>query len=213
MKRYSNLYGTIYANSNSNVAVYASVGSSQQLPAFLNEIGATNAQLTVDTVRNILAGFPNTEEYKAHYAAQPANDLPVSVRYAPMHLRNHPDMPSTIKPFTAIGVSGNENKRDEGDTRYSTYVQTLYIGREHMHEAVSEKVHGVQKTYNYLDQIFGTHLLGYKELALVRANKVRMDYDALPGKVEPTMQMQDRTVVFNAVDAVFDNKAVIIRLE
>ena len=213
MKRYSNLYGTIYANANSNVAVYASVGSSQQLPAFLNEIGATNAQLTVDTVRNILAGFPNSEEYKAHYATQPANDLPVSVRYAPMHLRNHPDMPSTIKPFTAIGVSGNENKRDEGDTRYSTYVQTLYIGREHMHEAVTEKVHGTQKTYNYLDQIFGTHLLGHRELSLVRANKIRMDYDALPSRVEPVMQAQDRPVVYNTVDAVFDNKAVIIRLE
>lgn len=213
MKRYSNLYGTIYANSNSNVAVYASVGSSQQLPAFLNEIGATNAQLTVDTVRNILAGFPNSDEFKAHYAAQPQNDLPVSVRYAPMHLRNHPDMPNTIKPFTAIGVSGSENKRDEGDTRYSTYVQTFYIGREHMHEPVAEKVHGTQKTYNYLDQIFGTRLLSHGELAMIRGGRIRMDYDALPGKVEPRMQLQDRTVVFNAVDAVFDNKTVVIRLE
>lgn len=213
MKRYSNLYGTIYASGNQSVAVYASVGSSQQLPAFLNEIGATNAQLTVDTVRNILAGFPNDEVYAAHYASQPKNDLPVSVRYAPMHLRNHPSMPNTIKPFTAIGISGNENKRDEGDNRYSTYVQTLYIGREHMHEPVTEKVGGVQKTYNYLDQIFGTQLLSHTELALVRGNKIRMDYDALPGKVEPRMQLQDRTVVFNTVDAVFDNKTVVIRLE
>lgn len=213
MKRYSNLYGTIYANANSNVAVYSSVGSSQQLPTFLNEIGAANAQLTVDTVRNILAGFPDSEDYKEHYAAQPKNDLPVSVRYAPMHLRNHPDMPSTIKPFTAIGISGSENKRDEGDNRYSTYVQTFYIGREHMHEAVTEKVGGITGTWNYLDQIFGTHLLGHEELALIRANRLRMDYDALPEKVHPVLRPQDRTAVFNAVDAVFDNKTVVIRLE
>lgn len=213
MKRYSNLYGTIYANANSNVAVYASVGSSQRLPTFLNEIGAANAQLTVDTVRNILAGFPETEEYRAHYMAQPKNDLPVSVRYAPMHLKNHPDMPSTIKPFTAVGVSGRENKQDEGDNRYSTYVQTFYIGREHMQEAVTEKIPGATRTYNYLDQIFGTHLLSHSELALVRANRLRMDYDALPDKVQPKLRPQDRTVVFNAVDAVFENKTVVIRLE
>lgn len=213
MNRYSNLYGTIYRG-NENVAIYASVGGSEKLPTFLNEIGATNAPLTVETVRSVLGGFPTSEAFKSNYAGQPKNDLPVSVRYAPMHLRNHPQMPSTIKPFTVLSITGSENKTDEGDTRFSTYVQTIYIGREHMHEATT--VNGV--TYNYLDQIFGSLTphkpMGYQQVAMIRSGRDKTNiYDALPRKVEPKLQLWDRNVVYNAVDAVFDNKTVVIRLE
>ena len=208
MDRYSNLYGTVGGGS------YSPMGYSAGLPDFLNKIGAVNASITIDAVRNALAGFPkmdaSAQGFNENYFSQPKNDLPVAVRYAPMHLYKKAGMPKNMQAFCALSVNGNENKQSD---RVTTYSQTFYIAREHMHEAVKVNRAGTEITYNYLDQLFGTHLLTHEEMGNHRQGVAAVNYDAMPAKVEPAMRLEDAAVVFSAVSTVFEEKAVVIRLE
>lgn len=199
MERYSELYGTLAGNGN----IYSPVKTSANLPKFMNDVGAVNPTATGDAVRKILSGF-DSACFGDHYLSQPTDDLPVSVRYAPMHLYKRADMPSSMAPFCALSVTGNENKHDTGDNRVTYYSHTFYIARSQMHEAGE---------YNYLDQIFGTHLLTHEEVAAIRAGKVALESYEQPAKIAPEMRGQDAAAVLNAVGAVFDEKAVVIRLE
>lgn len=208
MERYSNLYGTVGGGA------YSPMGYSAGLPDFLNRIGAANASVTIDAVRNALAGFPKMDAsaagFKDNYFAQPKNDLPVAVRYAPMHLYKKAGMPKNMQAFCALSINGNENKQSD---RVTTYSQTFYIAREHMHEAVKVSRAGTEITYNYLDQLFGTHLLTHEEMGNHRQGVAAVNYDALPSKVEPVMRLEDAAVVFSTVSTVFEERAVVIRLE
>ncbi len=208
MERYSNLYGTVEGGA------YSPLGTSANLPVFLNKIGAVNPAATVTEVRNVLSGFPKMDAsaagFRDNYYAQPRNDLPVAVRYAPMHLYKRPGMPKTMQAFCALCVNGNENKQND---RVTVYSQTYYIARDHMHTAVTQKVGGAEKTYNYLDQIFGTVLLNHREVGDFRNGKTVLDFDALPEKVTPRLDPHDMAVVFNTIATVFDEKSVVIRLE
>lgn len=199
MERYSELYGTLAGNG----SIYSPVKTNPNLPKFMNDVGAVNPTATGDAVRNILSGF-DSACFGDHYLSQPVDDLPVAVRYAPMHLYKRADMPSSMAPFCALSVTGNENKHDTGDNRVTYYSHTFYITRALMHEAGE---------YNYLDQIFGTHLLSHEEVAAIRAGKAALEAYEQPAKVDPQMQPQDAAAVLNTVCAVFDEKAVVIRLE
>ena len=208
MDRYSELYGTLAGSG----GIYSPVKTSANLPKFMSDVGAVNPTATGDAVRKILSGF-ESKEFDDNYLRQPNNKLPVAVRYAPMHLYKRADMPKSMEPFCALCVNGNENKQDTQDNRVTYYAHTFYIARAHMHETVTVGTGSAQKSYNYLDQIFGTHLLTHQEVAAIRAGKASLDSYELPEKVNPKMRPQDAAVVFNAVGAVFDEKVVVIRLE
>lgn len=209
MERFSNLYGTVSAG-----GVYSPMGSSERLPEFFNKIGAVNPTATVEAVRGALAGFPkmdaSAEAFRVNYYAQPGNDLPVAVRYAPMHLYKKPGMPKGMQAFCALSVNGNENKQEGEDKRVTTYSHTYYIAREHMHQAVTGKS---GERITYLDQIFGTELLNHIQVADHRSGKVPVNFDQEPHKVHPKLPNKDAAIAYNVVHAVFAEQPVVIRLE
>ncbi len=230
MERYSNLYGT--AGDGGEKGVYMWLGCSAGLPAFLTGVGAVNSKMTMDTVGGVLDVFPAMDGtvpgFQRSYDKHPDTDYPVAVCYAPMHLYKRPDMPKNMQPFSAVCVGGSENRseyaakrgleidmndRGSGDKRIATYHQTYYIARDLMHTAVTQKVNGVDRSFNYLDQIFGTRLLGYLEVGDFKAGKENLDFDALPAKVTPRLARPDMATVFHAISTVFDDKSVVIRLE
>ena len=111
MNRYSMLWGT------SPSGEYRLLWSSRGMADFLGSLGATDRGKTADTTQNILRAFGDFPDYPA----QPSDDKPVAIHYAPMHLYKLPEFPAELKPFCALSVTGAEN-RPGG--RNSTYSQT-----------------------------------------------------------------------------------------
>lgn len=209
--RFSSLYGTDIKGN------YSPIGQSEGLSQFLLDHKAPSPASAIVKVRNILAGFPqiasSAQDFRLNYDSQPVDDRPVAVRYAPMHLARLEDMPSDMVPFCALSVSGMENKDNEKDVRITTYSHIYFFSRENMHNAVAVFDGEKERTITYLDQIFGSHLLNYEELALIRKGIVNADYDALPQKVTPRILDKDVSIMMHTIDAIYNEKTVVIRLE
>ena len=172
-----------------------SLGASKGLARFLNQIGATDAEATATAVQNMLRAFKQQGDFEAYSISE----KPVAIRYAPMHLYQLPNMPSTIKPFCALAISGAELA--ERDTFYT---QTFIFSRSLMHRAGE---------YTYLDFLFGNHILTAKELAEVREGRRKIDFDRMPRRITPELAEPDLMCVAQTVEALFAGKNVVIRLE
>lgn len=194
MDRYSTLYATNQAGG------YSRLGSSPKLRAFLeHRIGAADVTDVVEAVEQVL----RVQNFVIHpgYGAERANNKPVAIRYAPMHLYKKKNMPDSMRQFCALAVNGAENRTDA--TRVIFYTHT------HMFP-VSLMVKSGE--YNYLDQLFGTRVLSSREVELHRAGKHSISFDTVPDKVYPVIHA-DRNCVFQAVEALYENRNVVIRLE
>ena len=73
----------------------------------------------MSTVQNRLHAFGRYRDY----AQQPTNDLPVSIHYAPMHLRKLSGFSESIKPFYAMSVNGWEERAG----RETEFMQTVLL--------------------------------------------------------------------------------------
>ena len=71
---------------------------------FLGSLGATDRGKTADTTQNILRAFGDFPDYPA----QPSDDKPVAIHYAPMHLYKLPEFPAELKPFCALSVTARK---------------------------------------------------------------------------------------------------------
>lgn len=193
MNRYSMLWGT------SPSGEYRLLWSSRGMADFLGSLGATDRGKTADTTQNILRAFGDFPDYPA----QPSDDKPVAVHYAPMHLYKLPEFPPELKPFCALSVTGAEN-RPGG--RNSTYSQTFLFPCELMR--------GKEKGVNALDLLFGTHLLSWQEVKAFRDKTRTPNFDAAPQKVQP--EFTDLQTALYAASALLESrgeKNLIIRLE
>lgn len=191
MDRYSILYGTTSAG-------YDRLGISDGLPTFLSRMGATSLNFTTSKVERMLCGFQKLDGYDR----QPTDDLPLAVRYAPMHLYRLADFPQTMEPFCVLAVCGAENQIGGRD---GIYFHTTYFPRTVMHRTT--------EGYTYLDQLFGTHLTNSADVEGHRSGKLPVDLEALPDKVTPKMDIRDAGIVLNAVHAIYQEKTVLIRLK
>lgn len=194
MDRYSTLYATNQAGG------YSRLGSSPKLRAFLERrIGAADVTDVVEAVEQVL----RVQNFVIHpgYGAERTNNKPVAIRYAPMHLYKKKNMPDSMREFCALGVNGAENRNDA--TRVIFYTHT------HMFPVNLMVKSG---EYNYLDQLFGTRVLTSREVELHRAGKHSISFDTVPDKVYPVIYA-DRNCVFQAVEALYEGKNVVIRLE
>ena len=162
MKRYSILWGTTQAGE------YRYLWLTPGLPDFFGSLGATDPDKSAKTVLNSLRAFPSYSDY----SEQPADDKPVTVHYAPMHLYKLPDFPSTVQPFCALSVTGPENYM-----RDSTYTHALVFPRELMY--------GSDPKFNYLDILFGSHITTWQEVKQLRVKGAAVNFDADPEKVTP----------------------------
>ena len=189
MERYSLLWAT------ETVGTYKALGMSKGLGAFMSKVGAQDSNKTVETVQELLGGFEKMPGYSDGIGVRP-----VAVRYAPMHLYRLPDMPDTIQPFYALGMTGPENR--EG--RNTDYKRTVFMSRELMLK---------QGEFNYLDHIFGTQLLLDQEVESYREGREIYPADLAPEKVMPNYSARDLPFAIRAVEAIYGDKNVILRLE
>ena len=159
MEWYSMLWGTRKDNR------IESLGASKGLARFLNHIGATDAEATANTVQNLLRAFKQQGDYETYKNS----NKPVAIRYAPMHLYQLPNMPSTMKPFCALAISGAELV--ERDTFYT---KTFFFSHEEMH-----KYHKTGE-YNYIDFLFGNPIPTANDLRYMREAHKNKHLDRLP---------------------------------
>lgn len=199
MDRYCQIYGT------QKDGPYGQLAASEGLAPFLTKIHAVNPGVTMNVVRDLLKGFKELEGYRQ----QPWSNMPLALRYAPMHLYKREDMPKNMDPFCALSISGAENRAG----RFSEYTQTILLGREEMHHTVECQVDGIHRSFNYLDQIFGTHMLTAQEVEGLRMGARTVNCDAPPVKVAPVMRPQDHRIILQTVKAIYEDRSVVIRLE
>ena len=177
---------------------YINIGRSEGIYKFISDIGATSVQYTIDEICKVSVGFTRLPGYME----QPENKRPVAVRYIPMHLGKRDDMPKSMKPVYALSITGDENSE-----RAASYHCTVVM---------DESALLGQKNVNYLTQIFGTPLVSWQEIKNIRENqaaKKRTDWALTPEAYVPNMIPEDRDAVLAAVNAIYDEKCVFIKLE
>ena len=191
MNRYGMFNGTDRENK------YINIGRSEGIYKFISDMGATSVQYTIDEICKVAAGFTRLPGYME----QPENKRPVAVRYIPMHLGKRDDMPKSMKPVYALSITGDENSE-----RAASYHCTVVMDESAL----------LGKNVNYLTQIFGTPLVSWQEIKNIRENqsiKKRTDWALTPEAYVPNMIPEDRDAVLAAVNAIYDEKCVFIKLE
>lgn len=197
MERYSTLYGahTIVNASGKEINQYIEISRSAGLDDFLRKQNIPNPTLAVEDVNATLTGFVKLPGYDE----QPAAFRPMLVRYAPMHLKRLSKYDNNVVSFNSIACSAPDHQEGNRDGKYRN---THYIDR-------SLLLNGGE--YNYLDQIFGTHLVTWKENQDVR--EFPIDHDAPPMKVQPAQNDKDAILVQMAAAALCNKATVILKLE
>ena len=190
MDRYSTIRGTIASGAEMRLA------ESDGLSAFLQSLGALDANSVLQVVDSQLRGF----ERLTGYETEKQNQKPVAIRYAPMHLYKMRGM-EKVRPFCALSVSGVENRED----RISQYSQTFIFS----HEQALRGTDG----YNYLDMLLGTELLSWKTLELYRNKQASLECDSPLRKIIPKIAAHDLIVTLKTVEAIYQKKNVVIQLE
>ena len=190
MDRYSTIRGTIASGAEMRLA------ESDGLSAFLQSLGALDANSVLQVVDSQLRGF----ERLTGYETEKQNQKPVAIRYAPMHLYKMRGM-EKVRPFCALSVSGVENRED----RISQYSQTFIFS----HEQALRGTDG----YNYLDMLLGTELLSWKTLELYRNKQASLECDSPLRKIIPKIEAHDLIVTLKTVEAIYQKKNVVIQLE
>lgn len=175
--------------------LYTTIGFTDGILNFLSAQGATNATHTLDIICNISGGFTEIPGY----LDQPANDYPVAFRYVPMHLSKRSDMPNAIQPMYVVSISGAENK-----SRNTNYSCTAIMDRD--------EVLGSSRA-NYLEQILGTPLVTDRMMSDIREKNEAADFSLSPKPLCPVMKPGDRKAVLAAVNAIYEDKKVLIKLE
>lgn len=199
MNRYSVLRGT------NKDGIYTELGYSKGLPGFLTKIGASSPSATIDAALNFLVGFTRKQGY---FEEKNANNAPVSVRYAPLYLHKLPEMPNGLKPFNLLSINGLEQRdeNDGADKRETVYSHNIFLEKDLI-------FHKGEGEYCYLDQIFGTQLTSWIDVRDNRRQVYPINLDSPPKKVTPILRLQDKHAVLAAIEAIYDNKTVAIRLE
>ena len=190
MDRYSTIRGTIASGAEMRLA------ESDGLSAFLQSLGALDANSVLQVVDSQLRGF----ERLTGYETEKQNQKPVAIRYAPMHLYKMRGM-EKVRPFCALSVSGVENRED----RISQYSQTFIFS----HEQALRGTDG----YNYLDMLLGTEPLSWKTLELYRNKQASLECDSPLRKIIPKIEAHDLIVTLKTVEAIYQKKNVVIQLE
>ena len=196
MNRYSLLYGTITHGTDTKwTDIAASAGIADFFQTELN--ASARAELVMDRTRAILEGFIKFSDY----SSQPKDMPPVAVRYAPMHLSNQDKLFAGLKTFYALAVNGTQNEL--GD-RGGIYTHIHFLSREAMYEGGD---------FNYLDQLFGTHLTTWQEVHEHKYGSEQINCNMPLQKIYPVNREQDILAVYAAVAAVYTGKNVIFRLD
>ena len=188
-----NLYRLLYGTGPDGT--YGMLSEDPELRRFLlRDIGADNPHSIVERTMGVFGAF----RALADYGRYSGSELPVMIRYAPMHMRVFPGMPVNIRPFCVVGVSGNE-----GLSRDTTYTQMDYFSMAQLKN---------DEKYSYLDYLLGIREFSRQDVDSIRSGKQKIPAP-VPRKIIPVMRSSDKEHVLKAVCALFQQKLVVIQLE
>lgn len=187
---------------------YSEIARSDNLYDFLiSEIGANSVRNVMDRV----VGAFHTFQRLSDYFQYTKKEKPVTISYAPLYLDVFPGMPTDILPLSAIGVSGPENRGNEGpwavgegEGRDTSFCQLEMFHCKDLYQ---------DNDFNHLDILFGTSALSDVEIKQIRREEKSLDDVVHPRIVAPNMRDMDKNHVFSAVDALLSGKDVVIHLE
>ncbi len=170
---------------------------SDGLNTFIESSGATNFGFTVDEITRTATGFTPLPGY----VEQPGNEKPVTIRYIPMHLYKLGGTFASMKPIYVLSVNGDEDSR-----RAARYHWTVMMDKE-------ELINPPKGTY--LDRIFGIPLMTSRQIKGIREGTTKTDWALSPQNIPTalTKKSEDRRAVYAAVDALYREKYVFIKLE
>lgn len=194
MIKYSTLYGTAQSGD------YGRQGNSRMLREFLErQMGGGS----IDAVVEAMELFTRPMKFDIHpgYEKERLDNKPVAIRYVPMHLYRLENMPKTMKPFCALGVTGLELRKDTMRTIWYT----------HTHVFPEEYIRKSGK-YNYLDHLFGIRITTWADVKAHRENRQKLQFDSVPQKVYPMIR-EDREWVLKTLNALYRDKRVVLCLE
>lgn len=195
MKRFTYLYGTNSTNE------YRALGGSKGLEKFLKEeCNAENIPAVLEAVQKTVSD--------GYVPSLGKEESVIAVRYAPMHLYKQKNRFPNMKEFCTMGFSCLENNFDD-KKRNTSYEQLVFMDYQMLIASVTEN--GLK--FNYLDQLFGGSKITWPEITALRNRKTPINWDVLPKKVEPIIPSADLPLILNVCRAIYERKAVIIRLE
>lgn len=190
MERYGKFYGC------DKTGRYETLLYARELDMLMARCGAKNPGAAVDAAINPLCAF----QLFPQYSDNKQDEYPVSLCYIPRHLSKLDAFREMNEPVYAVAVNGFEHKAR--DTNYSC---AALISRQEM---LSEG------PFNYLDQIFGTPLVSWQDMYLLREKGQKPDVNMTPAKVTPVLKNADQAVICAVVDAIYaDKKHIYICLE
>lgn len=173
--------------------VYCDLACSEQLYQFISAQGATNPEAVKSMITRISGSFVKLPGYEE----QSERDYPVSLRYLPMHLYKRDDMPKSMQPIYVVSVSGAENTK-----RNSTYSCIALMDIDELCQPGDN---------SYMTQIFGTHLMSWQEMREIRERRAEGYWGV--EKTEMNLSNFDRELALAVIDAIYQDKTILIRLE
>jgi len=173
--------------------VYCDLACSEQLYQFISAQGATNPEAVKSMITRMSGSFAKLPGYEE----QSERDYPVSLRYLPMHLYKRDDMPKSMQPIYVVSVSGAENTK-----RNSTYSCIALMDIDELCQPGDK---------SYMTQIFGTHLMSWQEMREIRERRAEGYWGV--EKTEMNLSNFDRELALAVIDAIYQDKTILIRLE
>lgn len=191
MERYGYICGT------DSMGEYGQIAVSDGIRDFVQKTGTPFPMEALERVQSLMRGY----EQLPGWEEQPQKEKPVAVRYSCLSMAGKYQMPEDMKPVYALSVSGVELRL--GYKKYA-YDALVLLDRREL----------ISKTgMNYMDLIFGTHLLGAQEIAALRQGRENLDPALKPVKVSPRIKKEDLPAVMAVLNGLFEGKTVILRLE
>ena len=191
MERYGYICGT------DSMGEYGQIAVSDGIRDFLEKTGTPFPMEALERIQSLMRGY----EQLPGWEEQPQKEKPLAVRYSRVSMAGKYQMPEDMKPVYALSVSGVEVRL--GYKKYAYDALVLLDRRELLSKA----------GMNYMDLIFGTHLLSAQEIAALRQGRENLDPALKPVKVSPRIKKEDLGAVMAVLNGLFEGKTVILRLE
>lgn len=191
MERYGVIYGT------DSLGVFGQMAISPNIRDLVERANTPYPMDAVEKAQSLMSG----SEQLDGWANQPKKDKPLTIRYGCVRLAGRFDMPGDMKPLYAVSVSGTQVQL--GYKKYNYSAMVLVDRRELLSS----------DGMNYLDHIFGTHLLTDEEMDRVRQGMGKVDPALVPARVSPLLREDDLPAVVTIANLLLTGQNVAVRLE
>lgn len=168
----------------------------QGLNQYIGKYGAENPPRALKLMEEKIQDF----DVLAGYSEEPADNYPVAIRYAPLHLSGKDEYFEGTRPFYMLHLEGEDYREGKESQLFQL---TVYLDKKELME---------NSEYSFLDQILGIRGISHGQMDLLRAGKTNYDQLVQPRHLTPVIRQEDSAVVFSAVESLLGGRRVVIRL-